>query len=394
MKKIKYLLVLLLLLTSCSLNKKIEQQDKFNYYMSSVIDIDNNELPPLNTMINLTMYDEDILNEYYDEIDNLFSKYHQLVDNYYYYQDENNILINNIKVINDSYATNTAVVVDPLLIDLLIEAKEMMKLTQGYFNFTIGELIELYRLKLSPFPIENTDPDQELINQAIGCSATVDNIDEILVIDSINNTVMFNHIDSCTTKASLNLGAFSKGYITDVVYKKLLGSNSSFILDIGASNISTYSSINQPYTIGLKSPINKTQSLYALSIYNDSMLSTSGDDNNYYLKKNDDGTTTLRSHILNPFTGYSENYYRTVSVISNSSMICDTLSTALFNIDDQSTIDKIISDITKIYKSDISLSFISSNQEEGYVDIVADKEFIELIVENSTQPNVKNITER
>lgn len=58
------------------------------------------------------------------------------------------------------------------MIDALQEAVRMMKLSDGYFNPFLGELINVWGSRFSNFPVEGTDPDQEEIDQALGCILT------------------------------------------------------------------------------------------------------------------------------------------------------------------------------------------------------------------------------
>ena len=113
----------------------------------------------LNTEIYLTTVDETKKDELITKATELLTKYHILLDSHHYYKDSNNQLINNIAVLNDSINSGP-VKVDPIIIDSLKKAIELVKLTEGYFNFTIGNVSKLYNNKFMPFETFNTDPDK------------------------------------------------------------------------------------------------------------------------------------------------------------------------------------------------------------------------------------------
>ena len=62
------------------------------------------------------------------------------------------------------------------------------------------------------------------------------------------------------------------------------------------------------------------------------------------------GKGIVKEHILDPFKGYSNDYYRSITLYSKErSDILDGLSTALFNIDNLDNIKKIITNVETNY---------------------------------------------
>ena len=99
---------------------------------------------------------------------------------------------------------------------------------------------------------------------------------------------------------------------------------------------------------------------YAVKLWN--YLQNNIDDNtvrehdfkNYY----DNDELIRRHHILNPYTGHSEDYYRSVTLFSESRPdILDALSTALFNINDFELIKEIIDEAELTYNINIDYMF-------------------------------------
>lgn len=382
MKKILFLLLFILLVGCGAVNEQNSkptdldktQQESNSYYLESVSDIQDEYIPMLNTMVKLTVYDNENADEVYAFAYDKLKVYHQLLDNFHYYRDDEENLIHNIAYINDYYAFDEAVEVDEEMIDILKEAIHAAKLTDGYFNPFMGALIDLWSPKFSSFPIENTDPSAEEIAKAKACVPSIDQIDELFVLDEENKTVVFHKLEGCEGKVSINLGAFSKGYAVNKLNQALDEKEVSYLIDAGTSTIAAIG--NRTWNAAVRSPYNKVASLYVLSLNSHETLSTSGDDNNYFLLKNEDGTNTVRCHILNPFTGISENYYRSVSVLSNNAAIADVLSTALFSIDDENTIKKIVSNFKKEYNVDIEIGFvIETDSENQKVSLITTQNF-------------------
>ena len=343
----------------------IIETEPVTYYIDSVEDIMEEYIPMMNTMVRLKVVKGDA-EALYEDAYQIMSNYHKLLDSHHYYRDDEDNLIHNIKILNDSYASQTAMTVSDEMIEILEEVMMMSKLSQGYFNPFMGSLIDLWSPKFSAFPIENTDPDETEIKKALGCVPTVDQFDEILVIDKENNTVTFNKMEGCQDKVSINLGAFSKGYIIDKTKEALKNHDAVWLLDAGTSTISGYDPNNEKtWTAGVVSPYNKAAMMYVLELSNDQCLSTSGDDNQYFLLNTGDDFPTVRCHILNPFTGYSENTYRSASVLTQGkAAVSDVLSTVMFSVSDKNLAFDIIHDFEDYYKTDISVSWIRETDTE------------------------------
>lgn len=388
---IKKLLILtiLLCLAGCSNEKIVNEPNAelvtYDRYFNPIPDINDEYIPALNTMVKISSTDETI-DEALDDMDNELVYLHKLYDNYHYYKDNQDNLIHNLKILNDNYDSKQSIDLPDELIVGIIESIKLSKLTEGYFNPFIGTLINTYDGKFSPFPITNTDPGQNVINEALSCIVTIDQMDQILTIDG--NNVTFNKLNGCNSKVEINLGAISKGLISDSL-KDIANANlNNYLLDVGSSNI--IGDLNSTYKIGIRSPYNKVASIYAINLSNNLGLSSSGDDNNYYMLESD--PSIIRSHILNPFTGYSENYYRSVSIISSSSMLADVLSTAIFNIESIDKILEIIDNIKKEYNVVIELALLQEiDGETQECNLLVTEGFSQYLISEYTTDHIKDI---
>ena len=66
---------------------------------------------------------------------------------------------------------------------------------------------------------------------------------DTLIIDRENKTVQFNEVTGCNSKVSINLGAFSKGYIADKVTSILKQEEATWLLDAGMSTVACFASL-------------------------------------------------------------------------------------------------------------------------------------------------------
>lgn len=380
MKKILILLICLLCLSSCSIsiNKQEKQINKEKTFLGTTTDENGDMVLLLNSETSITTANPDNKDELIEIAKNSITEYHRLLDSHHYYEDENGNRIVNISLINDSI-DNGPIIVDPIIIDALKQACNLMTLTQGYFNFTIGELSDLYHDKFLPYDSINSDPDSSKIKDSLNGIINYNELDKYLIIDEANNTIELKSKND--NKFKIDLGAFSKGYILNKVYEKLIKFDTSFLINAGASSIVTYASINEDvsWNVGIKNPNNPEQLLLAFDL-NNGAVSTSGDYENYYYLENG----TRRHHILNPFSGYSENFYRCNTLTASNAFTVDALSTALFNINDDEKRLEIISDVEKYYDIKIDYCFV----EDG-IKIITNQNFENNLIKDYTSLDIK-----
>lgn len=377
MKKL-FITLLLISLTACTTVNK-NQYNKEKTFLGYISDSNNDMVLLLNTEVYLTTVNNDIKDELVNTATEKIVEYHKLLDSHHKFLD-NNIIINNIAVLNESIGKGP-INVDPIIIEALQEAINLSKLTKGYFNFTLGKLSDLYKDKLLPYDSINSDPDKEAIQTLTKGIISSDDMEKYIIINKTNNTI---ELKENTYPYSIDLGAFSKGYIINKVYEELIKYDSSFLLNAGSSSIVTYKSEKEDisWTISTVNPEDKSSELLMFSL-NNGAISTSGDYENYYYLE--DGKK--RHHILNPFTGYPENYYVSNTLVSDNAGIIDALSTALFNVEDQKEFIEIINNIENYYNTDISFLIV----EDG-LNIYMDKKFNDSLINNVPLSNAYSYT--
>lgn len=297
-------------------------------------------------------------------------EYHTLYDKYNDYQG-----INNIKTINDN-AGIKAIEVDSRIIDLLTMAKEYYDLTDGYFDITIGAVLEKWHYCR-----------EQATNNGFGCVPTESELQEayqhtgwsLVEIDTDANTVYLTD-----AQASLDVGGIAKGYVVEKIALSLEASGLKFGAVDGGGNIRT---INQkpnddPFTIGITNPDNRGNiSVDILSLHDSSSFVTSGDYERYY----HDEYGNRYHHIIDPFTLYPSISARSITIITPNSAIADILSTALYVMDYQTA----ISFLNDQNNDDISVIWLYDKDNHPDVEGIYVDEYFEIIYGNVITNNRK-----
>lgn len=337
-------------------------------------DMDKKEsvnINPFNTNVLYTRYAKEKLTstKVINSIENILGEYtattHYLFDRHYYYFDEDNNLIPNLKVINDSYGTNKWINIDTRLYQILKESIELSKFSKGKFNIFVGELSDMWDRYISYNNIMfgdkednykyNKDPTSEEINTCLNETPQVNDLNTILEFreDSENTKypyqVKFNKYKNAE-KVSITLGGIGKGYLTEKLYLKYKENDLTYgMVNAGTSSMVFFGDrvFSDNWSIALSNPYGVNyQYLGKVKLDNKKYsISTSGAQVNFYYKQIGDNIV-LRNHIIDPTTGYPNDYYNQILLISNtiSSTKMDALSTILSNC----SFDEIKDYVTKI----------------------------------------------
>ena len=361
--------------------------------VSNVRTKDGYLVQPFNTIVTLRTFSGKDYNDIYPTFNKKMQRLHMLFDRYNDFVDEEGKDIVNLKDINESYGSGNKLVVDQDLIDLLNLSIELSSLTEGYFNPTLGELIDTWNyryedgekyVRYSPYCFQDEDPKAEDINSSKEKVIPYNELSNYLIVNDEDNTVEFKKYKDIS-KITLSLGAIAKGYAVEKMKDFVSSFDVPALIDGGSS--SSYGLKTNPnpnrdsWLIGLASPYKvalKVQAIANLEINGTYTLSVSGDYESCY--KNSEGI--IRHHILNPYSGYPENYYRVISVKSDSrSDVLDGLSTALFNIEDTNKILEIVSKVEEHYSIDIAVLLEKEvDKDNKKIDLLVTESFDELIL--------------
>lgn len=219
--------------------------------------------------------------------------------------------------LNTSGGKTTAVSAD--LRKLLTFSTEISQETAGCFDVTAYPLIRAWGFTLDTYRI----PSEEELG-------------ELLPSVDYRNIELSEEGVCLLNGAKVDLGALAKGYTGDILAEQLknigvtravisLGGN---IVVIGQKNDLT------GWKIGVRDPIVTSQNIGYLEA-GDCHVITSGGYERYF--EGEDGR--IYWHIIDPKTGYpAENGLISVTVVGESGMICDALSTALFVMGEENAI--------------------------------------------------------
>jgi len=366
----------LALITTCIAITSCNVEYVANRYQVEVFYLNNEFVEPLHTSVLLTLYSdknkqEDAKTvEYLEKEQSNFSS--MIKDVHMKFDRDHNYDVSNIKTINDSYGTNNVIEIDDGLRYVLQTGIEMTSLTNGYFNIGMGTIIDAWGDKFDIPGLIGTDIDENTLNYALANVPTVEEVSNMLTFTE--NGVIFNKVDN--KNVVISLGGISKGYAIDYTSNYLKDIKESALISCGSSSIATVNDnpIRGTWNIGLRLPIIdyfQTKMAMTISLKGSNNLSCSADNEKNFIKNNEDGTTTVRHHILNPYTGYPENYHRQVFLSSSntSGTVLDALSTALMNVESIEDIKAIVSNVEDYYNSTIEFCVFNDSQANNKFDI-------------------------
>ncbi len=198
--------------------------------------------------------------------------------------------------------------------EVLSHSVEFSRLCQGIFDVTIGPLVTLWnngKETLKP-------PEDSRIRQVL---PLVDYTG--LLLDTCKKTAGLQRKGQ-----SIDLGGIGKGFAGDKfseVFKKY-GISSAYT-NIGGNVVALGTKPDgSPWRVGIQHP-RQENSLIGLVSVADKAVVTSGDYQRYFV----DSNGKRYHHILDPSTGYpAESGLISVTIVADSSMAADALSTILF----------------------------------------------------------------
>lgn len=204
-------------------------------------------------------------------------------------------------------------------VEVASETRELIKkglyyceLSGGLFDITIGSVSSLWDFKAE----EPAPPSLEALQNALSHV----NYKNILIQD---NTVRLTD-----PNASLDVGAIAKGYIADKIKEYLEEQDVSHaIINLGGNVLTLGTKTDgSKFNIGIQRPFDETGSPITSVKIEDQSVVTTGIYERYF-ELND----TIYHHVLSPSTGYPcENTLYSVTIITDSSLTADALSTVCF----------------------------------------------------------------
>lgn len=196
--------------------------------------------------------------------------------------------------------------------EVLRQSKEYAALSQGYFDVTIGPLVDLWNIHDGQGHV----PTQEELDAVLPLIGS----DDLLIEDGRAYLAREGMI--------ANLGAIAKGYIADQVKDLLVTQGVEHaVLNLGRNILLIGGKTEtQNFTVGIQDPNSAEGELADVVSANGKSVVTSGIDQRYFTYE---GKTY--HHILDPFTGFpADNGLASVTILSDTSTQGDALSTSCF----------------------------------------------------------------
>lgn len=290
-------LFIMLTLTACS-------QTKYNSYYTDVFDTFSTFSCYSNSQ---KEFDElsDSLHSYMIELNNKFDIYNDYEG------------ISNLKTINDN-AGIKPIKVDKDIIELVSYGIDAYDITDGTINIAMGSVFEIwhkYRINAIDNNIYAIPSEQELKNAAE--HSDINNI----VIDEKNSTIFIKDKDT-----RIDVGAIAKGFCADKAREFLIDNGvKACLLNLGGNIIAINDdSVKKFWTIGVQNPDSEKEFVTKYDLKNQSAV-TSGDYQRFYEY---DGKKI--HHIIDSKTLMPAYNNKSVTIVGESSVLNDALSTALF----------------------------------------------------------------
>ena len=218
-----------------------------------------------------------------------------------------------VALLNRKAGRETVKISDWMLL-VLEQAGEVSSLSDNAFSILLAPLIQLWRKSGT----ENKLPSNDEINKALSLCKS-----ENLVLDKAVGTAYLTK-----TGSMIDLGGIGKGFVADVccdLYKDMQAS-SAFINLGGNVKVLGNRPDGKPWSVGLQHPDRPRSSCFGAVECAGLSVVTSGGYERYQ-----EINGVRYHHIIDRKTGYpSEPDLKSVTVLSESSMQADALSTAAF----------------------------------------------------------------
>jgi thiamine biosynthesis lipoprotein len=307
MNKIAILILSLIFIVSCGTKEKIKVEHREFIF---------------GTMINFTVYGEKE-KEIEEAIEYAVVEMKR-IESAYNTKNKGSILYNlNLNPIKEQKMTDE-------LYDILMETRKVSEFSKGYFDITIGPLVDLWgfdKLELKEIP------NREEIEKVL------DLIDYKSLIFDKNNIKL-----SCEGQ-KLETGSFLKGYAIKRAKEVLIEHNIESALISAISSVETigFRGDGGKWRVGVQNPKNPDEMIKIANLSGEAM-GVSGDYQTYVVV---DGKKY--HHILNPKTGYPGDTISMLVVITSDSFFADLYSTALF----MESPEKIIETVEKMEGTEV-----------------------------------------
>jgi len=316
--KYTYLALVTVLLFSCSEGSEIHKNQNVG--------------GALGTSYSLIYLSDEPLN-LKQEIDSVFEAVNQSLSTY--------IPDSDISKINRG---DTTVTIDALFRDVFELSKEIYRKTDGYFDPTVGTLVDAWGF--GPGPQMDLD------------STRVDSLLQFVGFDKVNRTER-NTITKANPDIHFDFNAIAKGYAVDRL-AQLMDEHKiqNYLLEVGGELVAkgTNTISQKPWVVGIDDPqMGETRELKILVHLKDRALASSG---NYRKFRTDSVTGNTYVHTIDPKTGFTKNAnILAATTIADTCAKADAYATAFMAMD----LDKTIALLADLPELEAYIIYLDKN---------------------------------
>jgi len=248
---------------------------------------------------------------YFETIENLIHHYDHLWNRF-----SPNSLVFHINT------SSSWVEVDDDTFHLLKEAVSLSRDTEGMFCPLVGGLMDLWGFTTRPKVPEPSEITEELRRIR----------ESTIMLDEERKAVLL------LGGAKLDLGGIAKGYLVDLVARFLKEQKVEwFLINAGGTVLGE----GRTWSVGILHP--QGEELMGKVVVEGLCVSTSADSFRFFEENGE-----RYHHILNPFTGYPGSVFRSVTVVAQSGLLADALSTAIMA-GDSSFLERVLRRFPRVY---------------------------------------------
>lgn len=329
MRKIMFIIITLASVLALSGCRTIQPEDELTIYHYAFYDY-------MDTFISITLTstDEQEALAHRNAIEDIFSLYHHISTSYEPLP-EDSPYQNNIYAVNQQ--PGTTLEIDVELYDVLVKAQHYHDLTDGYFDVSIGKIVDVWKTLAQDFKFSHQDP-VEILKSAF--DTAMDALDLIEVVEDPFDIWQEDgryYVKINSEHVKIDLGAISKGVAAQKACDYLREQEMTyFSISAGSSSITLGQNYRRQdeegvYYVSLANPLRPENprdepTTYGMIYVKDTGVTTSGNHEQFALYEG------LRyHHIVSPFTKQPTHEYHTVTIIGDDAGLLDAISTALFS---------------------------------------------------------------
>jgi thiamine biosynthesis lipoprotein len=216
---------------------------------------------------------------------------------------------------NAAFAKGESDAISAELVDILQDAAQLSRQSQGLFNPAIGGLVQLWGFHADEFkPVQ---PDEKRIELWVAANPQMSDI-----------AIVRGRAESKNKFVQVDLGGYAKGYALDRAAELLRKQGiRNALINIGGNVLALGRHGDRPWRVGIQHP-RKSGALATLDLRDGEAIGTSGDYQRYFMAGD-----VRYCHLINPRSGYPMQGVQAVTVLTRGAragVLSDADSKPLF----------------------------------------------------------------